>query len=107
MSPSEYEKLTEGEQEVIRDLTRKYGVELDHVSFSIKYNHITSLSIRYGDDYNTPEIGFHSMPESFRNLKWLKSLRIHDNELGHLPKWFGELERLEVLDITDNPYKNT
>lgn len=69
---------------------------------------ISRCALTHGMEVDLSDLKLPFMPESLRDLKWIKKLDITSCELNELPDWFGELSNLSTLnmngcDIIDFP----
>lgn len=94
---------TKEEKQVLKDLIKHYADSPNLYYTLIEEGHITRIDLDQGGD-REPEVDARFL-ESFKNLKWLKILRIRDNDLWELPDWLGELTALQELMLNDNPIR--
>lgn len=51
------------------------------------------------------QLGLRRLPETIRNLTWLKQLQVAYNGISEIPDWIAELSELQILFLAFNPLK--
>ena len=105
MTDNPNQQLSKGEKLVIKDLEKIYSESPNLYYVVEEEGHIVRIDLHHGGDME-PEVDMGRFPESFKQLKWLRELKIRDNDLWELPDWLGELVSLQELMLNDNPIKS-